>query len=236
MELRTYANIITRRLWLVVALPLMVLLFALATHRPTPPMFHASMRLAIGVPPLAVERGMNFDPRLTSGQASEFLADDFTEVIQGSAFAAAVSKRLPAGLVIPAGAIAGSTSAEKHHRILYVDITWPDETQLSAISQAIIQTMREEGSTYLAQLGAADAKVYLLDGPNIAPVGPSLRQRLDIPLRVALALVAGLALAFLLEYLDDTVRDAADMEALGIPVLGEIPKPRSHVWPWQRRS
>jgi len=231
MELRTYARIVMRRWWLVIGLPLLVLGIALLTRRPAPPMYHASIRLAVGVPPLPAERGMGFDPRLTSGQASEFLADDFTEVIQGSAFAEAVSKRLPDGVTVPPGAIVGSTSAEKHHRILYVGVTWPDPDQLSAISVAIVQTMKEEGHRFLAQLGAADAEVHLLDGPNIAPVGPSLRQRLDIPLRVALALIAALALAFFLEYVDDTVRDPGDLESIGLSIIGEIPAGRSRLWP-----
>lgn len=232
MELRTYAKIIYRRMWLVIALPLLVLVMALLTRQSPQPAFHASMRLAIGVPPLPAERGMDFDPRLTSGQASEFLADDFTEVIRGSAFAVAVSKRLPDDLTIPPGAIVGSTSAEKHHRILYVGVTWPDPSHLEAISRAIIETLEQEGSSYLSQLGAADAAVHLLDGPHIAPVGPSLRQRLDIPLRVTLALIAALALIFFLEYLDDTIRNAGDLEALGMTVLGEIPDRRSRFWPW----
>jgi capsular polysaccharide biosynthesis protein len=42
--------------------------------------------------------------------------------------------------------------------------------------------------------------------------------------RLLLALVAGLALTFLLDYLDDSVRGRADLEAMGIAVLGEVPK------------
>jgi capsular polysaccharide biosynthesis protein len=37
------------------------------------------------------------------------------------------------------------------------------------------------------------------------------------------ALAAGVALAFLLDYLDDSVRGARDLEALGLAVVGEIP-------------
>jgi capsular polysaccharide biosynthesis protein len=36
--------------------------------------------------------------------------------------------------------------------------------------------------------------------------------------------VAGVALAFLWDYLDDTVRDRREVEGLGVPVLGEIPR------------
>jgi capsular polysaccharide biosynthesis protein len=41
-----------------------------------------------------------------------------------------------------------------------------------------------------------------------------------------LALAVGLGLAFLLDYLDDSLRDAAEAEALGWRVLAEIPRKR----------
>jgi len=39
-----------------------------------------------------------------------------------------------------------------------------------------------------------------------------------------LALLAGIALAFIGDYLDTSVRDARDAEALGLRVVGEIPR------------
>ena len=51
-----------------------------------------------------------------------------------------------------------------------------------------------------------------------------LRERLDLPLRLLLALAAGVALAFLLDYLDDSVRSAAELEEMGLAVVGEIPR------------
>jgi hypothetical protein len=36
--------------------------------------------------------------------------------------------------------------------------------------------------------------------------------------------VAGVALAYLWDYLDDSVRDRADAQKLGVPVIGEIPQ------------
>jgi len=69
-----------------------------------------------------------------------------------------------------------------------------------------------------------EAKAVLIDGPGIGEVGRSLKDKLDLPLRLFVALVAGIALAFLWDYLDDTVRDRAEVENLGVPVLGEIPR------------
>ena len=41
---------------------------------------------------------------------------------------------------------------------------------------------------------------------------------------VAIALAAGFGLAMLAEYLDPTLRERREIEAIGLPVLGEIPK------------
>jgi capsular polysaccharide biosynthesis protein len=52
----------------------------------------------------------------------------------------------------------------------------------------------------------------------------------DFLLRAALGLVAGLILAYLVEYLDDTVQDEADVQYwLGLPTLAVIPGRRSRL-------
>ena len=71
----------------------------------------------------------------------------------------------------------------------------------------------------------SDALVTVIDGPT-APfaAGQSLTQKLDLPVRLILALVAGVGLVFLLHYLDTSVRDATELEDLQVSVLAEIPK------------
>jgi capsular polysaccharide biosynthesis protein len=66
--------------------------------------------------------------------------------------------------------------------------------------------------------------VYLVNRGGVAPIGPGLKQRLDLPLRLVLALLAGIGLAFLLEYLVPRIQTRKDMEALGVDVLAEIPR------------
>jgi capsular polysaccharide biosynthesis protein len=76
--------------------------------------------------------------------------------------------------------------------------------------------------------------VYVIDESPPMAVGKSLRERLDLPIRLFLALLAGVALTFLLDYLDDTVRDQAELEAMGITVLGEIPRQSRGSAFWRR--
>ena len=58
-------------------------------------------------------------------------------------------------------------------------------------------------------------------------VGPSLRGRLDLPLRMFIAFLIGLGLIFLLDYMDTSIRTRDDVADLELAVLGEIPKHRS---------
>jgi len=48
--------------------------------------------------------------------------------------------------------------------------------------------------------------------------------QLDLPLRIAVALAAGLGLALLAEYMDPTVRDRDELETIGLSIIGEIPE------------
>ncbi len=48
--------------------------------------------------------------------------------------------------------------------------------------------------------------------------------------------MVGIALAFVLDYLDDTVRDREDLRTLELPLLAEVPARRSASWLGRRRS
>jgi len=233
MELRQYGKIVRRHLWVIILLPLVALIAGLPFRTPHTPFYQASMRFTIGVNPpsdipLTGEDLYNYE------LASEYFADDFSEIVKSQAFAQDVNERLEAmGVAIPAGAVQGYTVAAKQHRILTVRITWPDRQELEAIGQATISALEEESERYLPQLGAVGAQVFVIDPPTLSPLGIPLRQRLDLPIRILLGLIAGIGLAFILDYLDDSLREPEEVEALGIPVLGRIPAPS--IWERLRR-
>ena len=158
---------------------------------------------------------------------SEYLVDYLGEIIKSNVFAGAVSQRLASqGIVVPAGAIGASTQPGKLHRILTVVITWPDEAQLRAIANASAATLTERSAEFFGQFSAAEADIRLIDPPAVARVGRPAREQLDLPLRILLALAAGLGLVFLLDYLDESVRGRDDLEKVGLEVLGEVPTSR----------
>jgi capsular polysaccharide biosynthesis protein len=110
--------------------------------------------------------------------------------------------------------------------MLTISLTAGDPETLTRILDGVIAVMTEENAAALPQLGGATAVLTQLDEPIVNPIAAGIRSQLDLPLRVALALFAGAGLALLAHYLDPTVRDRAELERLGIPLVGEIPGER----------
>jgi len=227
MELRRYWHIAWKRRWIPALLFGVVLVVSLVLHRPPSPQYQASARVLVDVPPLAAVEGMGFDPRLTAPQATEYLVDDFSLFVSSQVVAEAVSRRLAdQGIQVPAGAIQSSTASEKVHRVVTIRVTRGDPDQALAILNAAVEVLRQESPAYFGRLGLEQPQITLFDGPGVSRVPPSLSQRLDLPVRLILALVAGVALCFLLDYLDDSLRGREELEALGIRVLAEVPRRR----------
>ena len=228
MELREYWRILRRRWWIPAVLVGLVLAFSLwqmKPWQPRPATYAGSMRFLVGVMPAGAVDSAAYDPRYYAWLTSEYLVDDFTEVVRSDLFTRNVSARLAAQeLDLPAGLIQGSAATGKQHRIITLSFNWADREQLEGIAAAAAAELVENAADYFRQLGTDGAGVTLLDGPTVVVVGPGLREQLDLPLRLALALVVGIGLVFLLDYLDTSVRDRRELEMLGLSVLGEIPR------------
>ncbi len=221
MELREYWKILRRRWWLPLVLVVLVGAASLLTYHAPVTYYNASVRFTIGVSADRSVQGV--DPILTAYQASEYIRDDFVEILHSEMFANDVNANLQGtGITISKANISGAV--EKQRRIMSMNISAGNPDQARTIAQAAAKTLETENSKYFKQLGSEGATVTIIDGPDVSPVGPGLREQLDIPIRLALALAAGLLLVFLVDYLDDSVRSTKEIEAMGMPVLAEIPR------------
>ena len=227
MELRQYWRIVRRRIWIPLVLVLVVAGISVFTAKTPTPSYTASLRFVVSVEPERVEGQFNYDGYY-AGVSSEFIADDLSEIVRSQAFTEDVNRRLSqmgSALQIAPGALSGATFADKHHRILQITITWPNPDELQELGEAIAQAVKEDSPKYIKQFSTFGSVITIIDRPTVATqIPPSLTQKLDLPLRLILALLAGIGLTFLLHYLDASVQNAEELEALGIPVLAEIPK------------
>jgi capsular polysaccharide biosynthesis protein len=145
--------------------------------------------------------------------------------VRTSSFAEEISDVLAAQEIdIPAGAIQGGIAADNERSVMVLYLSWHDAGQLEAIAQAATTVLQERSAEYFPQFGTRGVDVVVLDEPVIAPVPPPISVRFEPLVRFGLGLVAGVALAFLVEYLDPTVHRRTEVEEMGLPVLAEIPR------------
>jgi capsular polysaccharide biosynthesis protein len=223
MELIRYWRVVYRRWWLIAGLVCIVAVVSLATHDWSPvPVYTVTFRLNVGLEPVPpAGASYEYNP-LDVWMTSEYFMDDLASAVRGVDYAHRVAQRIASEDLNPAGAFASATE----HRVLTVSIVWGDAEQLAHIANAAVLVLQEEAADLVGPLGRADPVLRLIDPPVVMPVGRSLRDKLDIPIRLGLAFLAGIAGAFLLDYLDTSVRDQGEIEEMGIRVLAQVPRHR----------
>lgn len=224
MELKRYGYVLRRR-WLFVLIPaLVVLAVGLATYRPPGVAYNVGVRFIVGQRP-SPAAAQEDEERYYNWTTSEYIVNGLTDWMRGLRFAERVSQELAAqGKNIPAGAIFGSLVADNTRSMLTISLTYPDAATLELMMAAVTAVLTEQNGDALPQLGGETAVIIPLDQPIINQVPSGLRGQLDLPIRILLGLVAGIGLALLIEYLDPTIRERDELTALGLTILGEIPR------------
>jgi capsular polysaccharide biosynthesis protein len=226
MELRQLWNIVRRRWWLILLPSLAALAYAALSYVRTPPSggFTTAIRFTAAEPADTDTQGYE-DSSYYPWLASEYVVNALTDWSKTTSFAQEVSAVLAAQDVeIPASALQGRIAADNERSVMVLYLSWHDPEELAAIASAASQVLETRSGAYFPQVSAGGLRVVPLDEPAIAPVPPPLSSRFDPIIRFGLGLAAGIALAFLFEYLDPTLRDRREVEAIGLHVLVEVPR------------
>jgi capsular polysaccharide biosynthesis protein len=209
---------------LVVIPTAVVLVVGLVTYSPPGTAYNAGIRFIVSQEPSEAAAESD-EERLANWQTSEYIVNGLTDWVRGGQFAQLVSERLAeSGLNIDAGAIRGSIAADNTRSMMTLSMTFGDAAALEAMMNAAAAVLVEENEVGLPQLGGETAALVQLDQPIINPVTAGILEQLQLPLRIVLAVGAGVALAFLVDYLDPSVRSKEELEEMGLAVMGEIPR------------
>lgn len=224
MELRRYWQILKRR-WLLIIIPVVVVtVLTVVTYQAPPTYYNVGMYYLVSQAPSSEANNAD-EQRYYNWLTSEYIVNGLTDWVKGSEFATAVSAELAEqGWEIPAGAIQGSLAADNVRSKLEISLNNPDPKALAAMMDAVTIVIQEQNSNALPQLGGETAVVVPLSEPVVNQISAGIRNQLDLPVRILVALIAGVGLALLVEYLDPTIRESRELEAIGLSILGEIPK------------
>jgi capsular polysaccharide biosynthesis protein len=222
MELRAYGSVLKRHARLIGLITLATLIVSIGLAFRGPSAYTATMRLAVSVvPDPRVGDFFKFDSYY-SILASEYLADDLSELLRSEAFAADVSAEL--GQKIEPESIVNLTRTKKTHRLLDIQIASSDPATAMEIALAFEKVVESRLANYLAFMQANNSMVRIINRPKVTRTNTLPLTAAEIGLRTMAGLVGAIGLAFLLEYVDDRLRDRRQVETfLGTKVLAEIP-------------
>ena len=227
MELRQYWQIVWDRRLLVLGVTLVALVAAIVSVAALPqplPSYQATVQLGVR-PTQFPARSYEQYGEYYLFLSSEYLNDDIINIVKSPGFVEALQKRFANR---PEGPPNGSIKGDKAHRVITFTVSsdrGPDATLMAQGIQELLMQPGPGDPDYRKVLSEQDPHFTVIDPPRLT-VQPGVRRgALDVGIRTLLGLIVGLALAFLLHYLDPTLHDRGEAERLtGLPVLGEIPR------------
>jgi capsular polysaccharide biosynthesis protein len=220
MELKHYWQIITRYWVLVVILTLVGVVAAGQYYVSNKPTFQAVAVVDIVQIPSPNDTFSGY----YANTSSEYAADEFTKILAGNTFMAEVSKQLQEGNIdLSPNELKGMVTTESKYRTLTITVGHKDQATALAVAKAVTNVLENRASDFVKP---RQVNANVLNMPDQA-VQSGGRTLLLAGVRVLAGLIAGIGLAFLLAYLDQSIKSGSEVEeTLGLPVLGVIPAPK----------
>ncbi len=223
MELLTIWRVLRRR-WYLLLTPIVVVGLAVgydvATAGPAAPTGYGTMvRYSAAQPTLPNRDGDYQDVWL----ASELTVNALNGWMRTTSYATAVAERA-ADEGLEFDPLALSVVTDQERSVGQIFLSWRNPDELAVIVEAALATLSEDNGDYFDQLGGEPASITVLDEPRIAPQAAPLVNRYEPFVRLALGVIAGVALAFLADYFDPTLHHRDELEALGLPVVASVPR------------
>jgi len=222
MELKQYWLIVKRRL-LLIALIIAVACLAAGIYSNyfIKPQYQASAKLIVN----QYKDSSSLLPSIDLGSINSTigLIKTYKEIIRTPRIMKAVSKDYP-DLNLSYGQLIGKVSVSSVNETQVMSISVRDESYEKAAKAAnAVAVVFQKSVPELMKVDNVSVLDFADPEEQRAPVAPN--PKLNIAVAFLFALMLGIGIAFLLDYLDDTIKTEEDIEALfGVPVLTAIPK------------
>ncbi len=227
MELRQYWRVVVNRFNIIVltfAVALVVAAISVFLLPQSTSAYGAAVSLAVRPQPLPETPVLNYSQDYYSYVASEYANDDLIAILQSENFLKAVQAHLQSKSGV---AVVGSIDAKKAHRVVTITTSSSSADGALRLAQGIADLLTDPSaqSSYFSLFTNRIESVSLVDAPRVVSQPAGRNALLNLAARSLVGLAMGIALAFLVEYLDDSVRPEDASDLFGLPVLAEIPGP-----------
>jgi capsular polysaccharide biosynthesis protein len=217
ISLRDLVLPLWRRLWLIGLCAVVFAAVALGFSLTRTPLYEANIMILIGQ-----AQGAPADSLYSEVSGLQQLTQTMTEAVNTRPVAAAAIRELD--LSMSPGKLLENLNVEQVEATQFIDVSYkdPNPERAQRIANAVGDTFSRQVSEVSPSANAITATVWERATVPQSPVSPNLYRNLLLALVAGGAL--GVALAFLLEYLDDSWGSAEEAEQIsGVPTFGVIP-------------
>ncbi|WP_270166539.1 YveK family protein [Paenibacillus sp. SYP-B4298] len=219
LDLRDYVRIIRKRLWMIVAIVVAACLLAGAFSMYfQKPVYEASTKIIVNQ---TASQAMLQQLDLNQINSNIRMIDTYKEIIKTPAILDKVVERYPQfGLTTEQLADKVKVSSVNNTQVMTLAVQDLSYRQAAEIVNAVSLIFQQEIPTLFNIENVSILNEAKVDAtPD--PVSPNIP--LNIAISFVVALMLGIGVSFLLEFLDDTVKTEEDVQRyLGLPTLGVI--------------
>jgi receptor protein-tyrosine kinase len=227
LDLRAYARVLYKRKWIAAASLVVCVAVGVVLTARTTPIYQTRTTVFVGERQFTIERVQR---ELAVRYLSVGLLKSYVEIVKSRTIAQKAI--VDSGLDETPQSVQGGLWANVvvDTQVIEVHYAGPDPARATRIANAVAEAFVNE----IGRLAVTDeegepaVEVSIIDRAIIpgAPISPNSTR--NIVLAVLIGLLGGVGLAFLVEYLDVTVKQREEIEALGLPSLGSIPRLDTH--------
>lgn len=223
LELKEYVRIFRKRLWIIFSIVLTSTLIAgIISYYFMQPVYSASAKLIVNKSEDSKGKEA-FDYGTVSVDIK--LVNTYKEIIKTPAIMDRVVERYPE-IKLSSEALINKVKVSSVNETQVMTISVQDQSQKQAVR--IVNAISEVFQSEISSIMKVDNVTILnraKESDRTAPVSPN--PTTNIAISFLISLLVSIGIAFLLEYMDDTIKTEKDVENyLGIPTLGVITKIR----------
>ncbi|MEY2194031.1 YveK family protein [Neobacillus sp. BF23-41] len=220
IDLKELLLILKKRLLLIITIVLLAgIASGLFTYFYLTPMYQSSTKLLINQTK-EDQSSVNSANLQGQVQGNLQLIDTYNEIIKSSAILVKVAEKLNTGITVEQLISEITLASSENSQVVTIVVKDASAEQAAKIAD----TTAEVFQTEIVKIMKID-NVNILDYATVNPSPVDPKPTLNIAIGIVVGLMLGIAVAFLLDYFDNTLKNEKDIEReLGLPVIGMITK------------
>lgn len=219
LDLRQLLGVIRKRIWTILSLTgAATITAALLSFFYLTPIYEASTQLLVN----KSDKNQQTLYSLNDINADMKLAETYSVIIKSPRIMDLVIQQM--GLTISYEKLTDKVkvSPVKNSQVISITVSDESEAKAARIANSIVDVFKKE---IVSIMNVDNVQVLTIAKPDPVPIPVKPKPVLNTAIAFVIGVMAGVALAFLLEYLDTSIKTEQDVEQfLNLPVLGSIPK------------